>query len=61
MGGGDELVVFIADIAEVKVGGFFRKTLTVKTKNGSEYKFVGSVGRMGQILKFEIAAMSEKA
>ncbi|MHC4386324.1 MAG: hypothetical protein ACYSUG_04965 [Planctomycetota bacterium] len=43
----------IDDIRDVRKKGFFRKTLIVKTSSGEEYMFIGNIGRIAEILKFE--------
>jgi len=59
MAGGGDIDIAFDEISEIKLGGFFRKSMAVITKSNQEFKFTGNVSRMATTLKMEIKARSE--
>lgn len=54
-GGQENVTIKIDDISEIKLKGLLRKTMSITTKNGTQMQFIGNVGFIAQILKFELS------
>lgn len=54
----DKLSIDVADIVNVRIEGFFRKSLIVRTNTGEELIFTGKFGRIGQVLMYEVSQRS---
>jgi hypothetical protein len=57
---GRRLEIPFDEMAELKLGGWFTKKLTIQTRNGKQYVFRGSLGRIGQFFRYVHSTRAER-